>query len=192
MGGIMDVEQRKIGVVTSLGKSYSGLIDIPNANLRTTDLLNSANLFWRNPNEKCMENAILLYNVNLSLGEKAIYKKFNKVQIKISEIIFFYDDYENLGSEVEKSRVDTLNIKTGEKKQVVNIITPIIANSFYDIEGTFFGQFKKKTHDKFIPLNEVTISEICNKQDKWVKKRVSLPYSFAGINSGFIESISFY
>jgi hypothetical protein len=187
----MDVEQRKIGVVTSLGKNYSGLIDIPNANLRTTDLLNAANLFWRDPNEKCMENAILLYDVKLSLGENAVYKKFNKLQIKISEVIFFYDDYENLGSDVEKSRLKTLNIKTGEEKQIVNIITPVISNSFYDIEGAFFGQFKKKTHDKFIPLNEVTITEICKKEDKWVKKKVSLPYSFACINSEYIESISF-
>ena len=32
-------EQRKVAVVTSLGRKYAGLVDIPNAALRTTDLL---------------------------------------------------------------------------------------------------------------------------------------------------------
>jgi hypothetical protein len=65
----MDITQRKVAIVTSLGKKYSGLIDIPNAALRTTDLLNSSNLFWKNPNEKCYDNAILMYDAKLFIDE---------------------------------------------------------------------------------------------------------------------------
>ena len=73
-------EQRKVVIVASSGKKYSGLIDIPNASLRTTDLLNSTNIFWKNPNEKCFENAILMYDVSLMFSDAAIYRKFDKLQ----------------------------------------------------------------------------------------------------------------
>ena len=77
-----------------MGKTYSGMIDVPNEHLRTTDLLNSSNLFWKDPNEKCLDDAILLYDAQLLLDGSAVYKRFDKVQIKLPEIIFFYDDYE--------------------------------------------------------------------------------------------------
>jgi hypothetical protein len=63
----MDENQRKIAFVTSLGKKYSGLVDIPNPNFRTTDLLNSSNIYWKNPNEKCYDNALMMYDVTLYL-----------------------------------------------------------------------------------------------------------------------------
>jgi hypothetical protein len=173
-----------------MGRTYSGMIDIPNENLRTTDLLNSANLFWRDPNEKCLNDAILLYDVKLLLDESAIYKKFDKVQIRIPEIIFFFDEFETLGNSIEKDRAHSIKEKTGEKSQVVNIITPIIANSFYDISGTFYGHFKKKTNDKFIPLINATVAEIHKTSGKWQKKGVTLPCKFLGISSGQIESLS--
>lgn len=184
------VPQRRIGIVTSFGKTYSGLIDIPNENLRTTDLLNSANLFWKDPNERCLEDAILLRDAKLLLDETAVYKRFNKLQIKLAEIIFFYDDFKELGNELEQTRARQMRERTNERSQMVNIITPIIANSFYDITGTFFGQFKKKTQDKFVPLSNVTISEIHKKNDKWQKKNLNLPFDFAGISPKHIESLS--
>lgn len=186
----MNIVQRKIGIVTSLGKIYSGKIDVPSQEFRTTDLLNSTNLFWKNPNEKCMDNAILLYEVELFLEQKAVYKRFNKLQIKTQEIIFFYDDYEALGNDMEKARADTIVRQSGEERRIVNIITRTVKNSFYDIEGTFFGQFKKKTHDNFIPLSNVTIKEIGKKEGKWFQKNIALPFRFAGISSGYIESIN--
>ena len=73
-------EQRKITIGTSLGKKYSGLIDTPSATFRTIDLFNSANMFWKNPNEKCFENAILMYDVSLMFSDAAIYRKFDKLQ----------------------------------------------------------------------------------------------------------------
>ncbi len=184
------VQQRKVSVVTTMGKTYSGMIDVPNEHLRTTDLLNSSNLFWKDPNEKCLEETILLSEAQLLLDGNAVYKKFNKVQIKIPEIIFFYDDYESIGSEIEKNRAHQLKEKTGEQSQIVNIITPLIANSFYDVSGTFYGHFKKKTNDKFIPLIDATIVEIHKTNGKWQKKGVPLPCKFLGISSNKIESLS--
>lgn len=185
----MSVAQRKIGVVTTMGKTYSGMIDVPNEHLRTTDLLNSANLFWKDPNEKCLEEAILLYEAKLLLDGSAVYKKFAKIQIKIPEIIFFYDDFQSIGSAIEKNRAQLIKEKTGEKSQIVDIITPIIANSFYDVTGTFYGHFKKKTNDRFIPLIDATVIEIHKTNEKWQKKAISLPYKFLGISSKHIESL---
>ena len=51
-------EQRKVVVVTSLGKIYRGMVDVPNESYRTTDLFNSPSIFWKNPAEKCFDNAI--------------------------------------------------------------------------------------------------------------------------------------
>lgn len=98
----MDAEQRKLAIVTFLGKKYSGYVDIPNSKFRTTDLLNSANIYWKNPNEKCYDDAILMRNVTLYTDNLLIYKRFDKIQIKLSEIIYFYDDIQNLGDEMEK------------------------------------------------------------------------------------------
>ncbi|MBI5556154.1 MAG: hypothetical protein HY885_00790 [Deltaproteobacteria bacterium] len=181
-------DQRKVVVVTSLGKKYSGLIDIPNAALRTTDLFNSSNIYWKNPNEKCFENAILMYDASLTFDDSAVYRKFDKIQVKLSEILFFYDDFESIGDEKEKIRATTMAGKTQEKLQRVNIITRVVACSFYDITGNFYGLFKKKCTDNFIPLTDATMTEIYKKQDKWFKKEITLPHKFICIGTSHIES----
>jgi len=138
------VEQlrRQISVVTSLGKKYIGNIDIPSTSMRTTDLLNSSSVFWRNPNDKCFENAILMHDVQLVIDNTALYKKFCKIQLKTSEIIFFYDEHETIGDIQEKARAGSMREKAQEETKTVNIITPVIANSFYDLTGNFYGLFK--------------------------------------------------
>jgi len=169
------VEQRKITMGTALGKKYSGLIDVPSATFRTIDLFNSANIFWKNPNEKCFENAILMYDVSLMFSDTAIYRKFDKIQIKLPEIFYFYDEFQSMGDEMEKKRTAKLIEITQEKSQIVNIITKVVANSFYDI-------------DKFLPLTDVKIVEISKKQGKWFKNEIILPYKFIGMANSFIES----
>lgn len=77
---------------------------------------------------------------------------------------------------------------TQEKIQTVNIITKVVSNSFYDIEGIFFGLFKKKSNDKFLPLTDVKIVVISNKQGKWLKKEIILPHKFMGMANSHIES----
>jgi hypothetical protein len=181
-------EQRKITIGTSLGKQYAGIIDVPNPNYRTSDLLNSSNVFWRNPNDKCFENAIQLYDASLFVAEKSIYKNFPKIQIKIDEILYFFDEFESLGDEREKGRALKFLETTQEKPQKVHIITKEIANSFYDIEGRFFGLLKKKSSDKFIPLTEVKVQEVYKKEGKWFKREINLPGNYIGLSNRHIES----
>ena len=182
------VEQRKITIGTSLGKKYSGLIDVPSATFRTIDLFNSTNLFWKNPNEKCFENAILMYDARLMFGDTDLYRKFHKIQIKLSEIFYFYDGFQSMGDDMEKKRTVKLIELTQEKVQTINIITKVVAKSFYDIEGKFFGLFKKKSTDNFLPLTDVKIVEISKKQGKWYKKEIIVPHKFIGMANSFIES----
>ena len=183
-------EQRKVVIVASSGKKYSGLIDIPNASLRTTDLLNSTNIFWKNPNEKCFENALLMYDLHLMFDDSASYRKFDKIQIKLEEILYFYDDFQSLGNDIEKKRATTMMEKSQEKLQKVNIITCVIANSFYDITGNFYGLFKMKSNNKFLPLTDTKIVEIYKKEDAWFKKEIVLPHNFIGVSNSHIESVT--
>lgn len=175
-------------MVTSLGKKYAGLIDIPNAALRTTDLLNSSNIYWKNPAEKSFENAILMYEAQLLFDNGSLYRKFEKIQIKLSQVVFFYDDFQSIGDEKEKKRARVMVNKTQEKVQSVNILTTRIGNSFYSISGTFYGLFKKKSHDAFLPLTDAQVEEIYKKEDKWFKRELKLPHSFIGVSTGHIES----
>lgn len=186
----MESNQRKLAIVTSLGKKYSGMVDIPNAAFRTTDLLNSSNIYWKNPNEKCYDNAILLYDALLLLDDTAVYRKFDKIQIKLSEIFYFYDDISDIGDEMEKKRASTMVKHVQENAQIVNIITKDVASSFYDITGTFFGLFKKKSKDKFVPLTQASIVEIYKRQEKWVKKTIALPHNFICVSNQHIESVT--
>ena len=183
------VDQRKVSIVTSPGKKYSGMVDIPNAALRTTDLFNSANIFWKNPSEKCFDNVVLLYDVGLLLDD-AVFRKFDKIQVKLSEVVYFYDELQSIGDEKEKKRASAMVEKAQEKTQAVNLITTMFSNSFYAISGSFYGLFKKKSHDKFLPLTDVKIIEIYKKQGQWFKKEVALPYKFIGVSNRYIESVT--
>jgi len=186
----MEIEQRRISIVTSLGKRYCGMIDIPNAAFRTTDLLNSANLFWKNPNDKCYNNAILMYDVKLYIEDSAVFKKFDKIQVKLSEIFYFYDELENIGNEREKKWADSVVKQSLDSEKTVQIVTRNVANSFYFITGTFFGLFRKKSNDKFIPLSKAQILEIYKHQDKWAKKKIFLPHNFIAVCNEHIESVT--
>ena len=187
----MAAKQRKLAIVTSLGKKYSGMVDVPSETFRSTDLLNSSNIFWKNPNLKCYDNAIFMSDVRLFLDDTAMYKKFDFIQIKLSDIIYFYDDIEGIGDEMEKKRASIIVRQTNEDAQTVNIITKQFSNSFYDITGRFFGLFKKKSKDNFIPLTQANIAEIYRKQDKWAQKKVKLPHNFICVSNNHIESVTF-
>jgi hypothetical protein len=186
------VHQRQVVVVTSLDKKYSGKIDIPNPTLRTTDLFNSGSVYWKDPSEKCFENAILLHDVKLTIDNSSVSVRFDKIQVKISEIILFYDDLEFIADEKEKIRAATMMQKAQENRQVVNIITTEVSQSFYNLTGLFYGLFKKKSNDKFIPLTEVKLIEIYRKEGKWFQREVDLPYRFIGISTRHIEAVRIY
>ena len=181
--------QRKIVLVTSLGKKFVGMVDIPNDSLRTTDLLNSGTIYWKDPSEKCFDNAIYMHDVVLQIDNSPVRVKFDKIQVKISEVILFYDDVDAITDEKEKMRAETMVKKTQEQVQVVNIITREVSNSFYNLTGSFYGLFKKKSNDKFIPLTDVKLTEIYNKEGKWFQREVVLPHKFIGVSTRHIEAV---
>jgi len=184
----MEAAQRKIGIITSLGKKYSGMIDIPNDNFRTTDLFNSTHLYWKNPNMKCYDDAIFLREVSLFIDDKTIYKKFDAIQIKVSEIIFLYDEIATLCDENEKQRASVMTKQVQESRQKINFITGQVANSFYDITGIFSGMFLKKSKDKFVPLTQATVTEVYKSKGKWFQKTLNLPHGFLCVSNSYIES----
>jgi hypothetical protein len=186
----METAQRKLTVVTSLGKRYSGLVDVPNANYRTTDLFNSAFTYWKNPDEKCFDNSIMMHDARLLLDDTSVYRQYDKIQIRISEIFLFYDDEPTVGDQSEKKRASTVAKRTQESAQEINIITHHVAGSFYDITGKFFGVFRQRAKDKFVPLTQANIAEIYKKQDKWMKKTVVLPHQFICVSNDHIESVT--
>lgn len=187
----METLQRSLTIVTSLGRRYSGKVDIPNENFRSTDLLNSANAYWRNPNEKCYDNAIMMYDVTLYVDNIVVYKRFEKIQVKMQEIIYFYDDLLNVGDAGEKKRASTMMTQIHESAQKVNIITGMVGASFYDITGTFYGLFKKKSKDRFFTLTQAEIVEIYKKENKWTRKSIHLPHQFICVNNAYVESVAF-
>lgn len=182
-------EQRKVVIVAPLGKIYKGMVDIPNDTFRTTDLFNSSNVYWRDPADKCFDNAILFHDVELLIGGSAICVKFDKIQIKLSEIIYFYDDHAKISDDKEKMRASSMIQKTQEQSQVVEIITKPVSNSFYHLSGVFFGLFKKKSNDRFIPLTDAKLTEIYKKGDKWFQRIIELPYKFIGVSTYYVEAM---
>lgn len=186
----MEVIRRKIKVYTP-GKQYTGEVDVPNSSLRTTDLFNSANLFWKDPTEKHFNDVLLMYDVTLSIAGILDFQQFSRVQVRQPNIIFFHDNFKTMGSMKEKKRADTLKKITREEKKNINLITQLRASSFFDISGSFYGLFKSKSIQKYIPLNDVTMYEIIKQQDKWAKKKIHLPSSFVAVNTNHIESCVF-
>ncbi len=182
-------ETRRIVLVSSLGKKFIGNVDVPNGTLRTTDLLNSGSIFWKDPGEKCFDNAILMHNVVLQIDDSPVRVRFDKLQVRLSEVILFYDDLESMTDDKEKMRAATMIQKTREQAQVVNIITTEVASSFFNLTGTFYGLFKKKANDKFIPLTDVKLTEIYNKGGKWFQKEIVLPHRFIGVSTNHIEAL---
>jgi len=129
--------ERKVALITSMGKKYVGMIDMPNKDFRTTDLFNSANIFWKNPAVKCYDDAIYMRDVSLFIDGESAYKEFDTIQVKLSSIIFFYDEIEQIYDETEKKRAGGIMTHSDESGQEVTIVTSMVANSFYTITGYF-------------------------------------------------------
>ena len=181
---------RKITVFTP-GKQYSGEVAIPNTSLRTTDLLNSTNLYWKDATEKAFNDALLMFNVTVSIDGIREFQKFDRIQIRQPNIIFYHDDFTAMGSAEEKKRADALKKKSHEEEKIIHLITKVRVNSFFDIRGSFYGLFKSKSIQKYIPLSNVVLYEIIKQQDKWVKRKIELANKFIGVNTDYIEASAF-
>lgn len=179
---------RRVITLFTPGKIYSGEIDVPNPTLRTTDLLNSPNIYWRDPKLKNFSDGLLMYHANLSIDGVEKYRSFKTIQIRQPNIIFFHDGFIELSNTEEKVRAGRLTEKANEDKQTIQFITQTRMNSFFDIRGTFHGLFKSKSNQKYIPLSDAVLHEVIRQQDKWVMRKVKLANNFIGVNSSYIES----
>ncbi len=186
----MEAQRRQITVFTP-GKQYSGEVDIPNADFRTTDLLNSTNLYWKDPTEKNFNDVLLMFNVTLSIEGIKEFQKFDRIQIRQPNIVLFYDSFKIMGSAEEKKRADTLKEKTQEEKKTIHLITKVRVNSFFEIKGSFYGLFKSKSIQKYIPLSDAVMHEIVKQPDKWMKKKIPLENDFIGVNTSYVEACVF-
>lgn len=169
-------------------KRYIGKMDLQNEGMRTLDLLNSSNLYWKDPKDKSFNDSILLHDGLIEVAGGKKLTKFNNLQIRLSDIIFFTDNLSSSGSDTEKKRAETLSNKSSEKKSHVKIITRMCGDSFYIIRGSFFGLFKNKSQQRFLPLTKPSVKEILRTGADWSGKEIDVGQSFIGLSINHIES----
>ena len=182
--------QREVVLFTP-NKKYTGKIDLKNDDMRTIDQLNSATVYWKNPNEKSFDDAILISEVEVSLQGHGKLTSFERLQLRLSDIVFFSDKLSSSGVETEKMRAKALTDKAQEQASQARILTEMRGDSFFIVLGTFHGLFKNKTKSRFLPLTDAKIYEVLRTGDKWTRVEVDVGNKFIGLSSGHIESCSF-
>lgn len=171
-------------------KTYSGFVDLKAYNIRTLDLLNSASIYWKNPDEKNLNKSILLSKAHIELDGGKHLGSFHRLQMNLSDIIFFTDYLQNTGDVTEKLRYTTLATKTKEKDSRVHILTRVTGDAFYMISGTFSGLFKKKSQERYLPVKNATVHAVIRIGEEWIKRLV-VEKQFVGIATRHIESCTF-
>lgn len=184
---MQDSVQRQVNLFTP-NKRYSGKIDLKNDDIRTIDQMNSSTIYWKNPAEKSFDDAIMLSDVEVSLHGSGKLASFNKLQLRLSDIIFFSDHLKKSGDMAEKMRAQTLSTKAKDERAKAKIMTEMRGDSFFFISGTFHGLFKNKTKQRYFPLTDVKIYEVLRTGDKWERTEVDVGNDFIGISSSHIES----
>ncbi len=182
--------QRSITLHTP-NKVYTGLIDVGNVSLRTIDIFNSASMFWADPAEKSFEDALLLYEAKIILSGDTKLGDFPKLQVKLSDIFFFHDSLSSAGDDKEKIRAAMLKAKTKEKSSIVKIITHTRGNVFFYIQGVFYGLFKSKSKQRYIPITQANVIAVIRAGEKWLQQKIVIENSFVGVSTEHIESCAF-
>ena len=185
-----DASKRKVKLYTP-NKIYSGFIDIKSENIRTIDLLNSSNLYWKDPGEKSFSDSILLQQATVTIEGNKVLGTFPKLQLRLADIIFFADELGSSGDSTEKARAATLTAKTQEKVTSLRVLTRMRGDAFYLINGIFYGLFKSKSQQRYLPVTQVQINEIIRTGDKWSNKKVDIGNSFIGLATEHIEACTF-
>lgn len=186
----METRQRRITIYTA-DKIYSGDIDVASESLRTLDIFNSSSIYWKNPSERSFEDSLLLNNATVLLDGTTRLGDFPKLQIRLSDILFFHDSLHNLGDSNEQKRAASLKTKTKEETAKTQIITKTQGNTFYFISGIFYGLFKSKSNHRFIPITEVSLTGVVRAESKWKKKKIPIEGGFVGVSTRHIEACSF-
>ncbi len=186
----MNISQRKITFYTPY-KIYSGFIDVANETLRTIDIFNSSNLYWKDPTERSFNDALLLNNATIMLEGNTKLGDFAKLQVKLSDVLFFHDSLENMGDSLEKKRAANLMLKTKEDTSQVHLLTHTRGGAFFYISGMFYGLFKSKSNHRFIPITQANVVEIIRSNDTWQKQTIPIEGGFVGISTQHIEACTF-
>ena len=171
-------------------KKYTGTIDLQNEGMRTIDLLNSSSIYWREPNEKSFNDSIQLFDVVIEVQGNKKLSRFHKLQLRLSDIIFFSDNLNLTGSLTEIKRAKTLYQKTSEKKSSVKIITRMRGDAFYIVKGVFYGLFKNKSQQRFFPLTNPQVREILRTGSEWQTRNIDVGSHFIGLSTNHIEACS--
>lgn len=181
---------RKISLYTP-NKIYSGYMDIKAENIRTIDLMNSSNLYWKDPGEKSFSDSIMLSQASITIEGNKVIGTFPTLQLRLSDIIFFTDLLEQSGDDTEKARATTLSHKTQENASMVRILTRMRGDSFYLITGIFLGLFKSKSQQRYLPVTQPQVNEIIRSGDQWTNKRIAIHNNFIGLAVNQIEACTF-
>lgn len=186
----MERSQRKMTIYTP-DKVYKGQIDIPNNSLRTIDIFNSSNIYWKDPAKKSFDNAILLNCATVVLEGNTKLGDFKTLQVNLPDVLFFHDSLENLSDSVEKKRAAHMRQKSREGSSLVKIFTHTRGDAFFYITGTFHGLFKSKSKHRYIPLTDVTVLKVIHSGNKWHKQPVPIEGGFIGVSTSHIEACTF-
>ncbi len=186
----MESGQREVTLYTP-GKMYTGHMDMANDSVRTTDFFNSSNIYWKNPAERSFEDAVLLHNARVVLDGDVKLSDFNKVQVRLSEVVFFFDGLARSGDKTEQLRAATLLAKTKEETSRIHLMTRSHGSSFFYISGNFYGLFKSKTSLRFIAITEATVTHFSQLGEKWQKRPITIDHAFVGASVRHIESCTF-
>lgn len=181
---------RKISLYTP-NKIYSGFMDIKAENIRTIDLLNSSNLYWKDPGEKSFADSIMLNQASITIEGNKVIGTFPSLQLRLSDIIFFTDLLEQSGDDTEKARANTLSQKSQESASMVRILTRMRGDSFYLITGIFLGLFKSKSQQRYLPVTQPQVNEIIRSGDQWSNKKIVINNNFIGLAVNQIEACTF-
>ena len=186
---MLEQPKRQVAFYTP-NKLYRGKIDIQNGDMRTLDLLNSSAIYWKNPKNKSFTDSIMLYDAIVELQGNIKLSEFDMLQLRMADIIFFSDSLGTTGSATEKIRAEVLSKKSSEKESRVKIITRMRGDAFYMIVGTFFGLFRNKSQQRFLPIMKPKVREIVRTGADWQKKEIEVSNSFIGLSTVHIEACS--
>ena len=171
-------------------KKYSGNLEVQNPGMRTLDLMNSSNIYWKNPSDKSFNDALLLHDVSVEVLGGQVLNRYETLQLRIGDILFFSDELSVSGDETEKKRARAISQKTNEKPSGLEIITRMRGDSFYLVKGFFYGLFRNKSQQRFIPLMASAIFEVTRTGEKWQTTKLDIGNTFIGMSTVHIEACS--
>jgi hypothetical protein len=188
----MSDEKRKINIIKQ-GKKYLGELPIPSDKYRTTDFFNRPSILRHRADQGTLDSYIQLYDAEVTIDDNFALKRQNVINIRIIDIIFYWDELENVGTPAKQKKAKAMMDNAGQPElNRINVITPMYGDQFYEISGNFFGYFKRAMAKNFLSLTNATIDHFSKTAEtgKWNKKPIALPYGFVALNMNFVDSYS--